>query len=200
MEDGKFITSAGVSAGIDMALALVARLTDEPTARMVQLAIEYDPHPPFGGIDWDQVNRDIYEPMLGPMVQQQLADRPELLAKLSGWPMRGISDGRRRWRGSCPVGGLLEGLEALAVLIGVELAAGQPLGQDLLWLESWLPVRLESGGPGRHLGASVSTATSAQKPSRPRVMSSQPQRSWRSRSSSGPPPVRSDLVSGDTPP
>jgi hypothetical protein len=30
------------------------------------------------------VNRDIYEPMLGPMVQQQLADQPELLAKLSG--------------------------------------------------------------------------------------------------------------------
>jgi hypothetical protein len=72
-----------VSAGIDMALALAARLTDEPTARMVQLAIEYDPHPPSGGIDWSQVNRDIYEPMLGPMVQQQLADRPELLAKLS---------------------------------------------------------------------------------------------------------------------
>jgi transcriptional regulator GlxA family with amidase domain len=40
VEDGKFITSAGVSAGIDMALALVARLTDEPTARMVQVAIE----------------------------------------------------------------------------------------------------------------------------------------------------------------
>jgi transcriptional regulator GlxA family with amidase domain len=83
VEDGRFITSAGVLAGIDMALALVARLTDEPTARMVQVAIEYDPHPPFGGIDWDQVDRDIYEPMLGPMVQQQLADRPELLAKLS---------------------------------------------------------------------------------------------------------------------
>jgi hypothetical protein len=30
------------------------------------------------------VDRDIYEPMLGPMVEQQLADRPELLAKLSG--------------------------------------------------------------------------------------------------------------------
>ena len=67
-----------------MALALVARLTDEPTARRVQLAIEYDPHPPFGPIDWIRVDRDIYEPMLGPMVQQQLADRPELLAKLSG--------------------------------------------------------------------------------------------------------------------
>jgi hypothetical protein len=72
-----------VSAGIDMALALVARLTDEATARRVQLALEYDPHPPFGGIDWSQVNRDIYEPMLGPMVPQQLADRPDLLAKLS---------------------------------------------------------------------------------------------------------------------
>jgi transcriptional regulator GlxA family with amidase domain len=83
VEDGKFITSAGVSAGIDMALALVARLTDEATARMVQLAIEYDPHPPFGGIDWSQVDRDIYEPILGPMVQRQLADRPELLTKLS---------------------------------------------------------------------------------------------------------------------
>jgi hypothetical protein len=48
VEDGRFITSAAVSAGIDTALALVARLTDEPTARMVQLAIEYDPHPPLG--------------------------------------------------------------------------------------------------------------------------------------------------------
>jgi transcriptional regulator GlxA family with amidase domain len=84
VEHGKFITSAGVSAGIDMALALVARLTDEATARLVQLSIEYDPHPPFGGIDWSQVNRDVYEPMLGPMVQRQLADRPELLTKLSG--------------------------------------------------------------------------------------------------------------------
>jgi hypothetical protein len=67
-----------------MALALVARLTDEATARLVQLAIEYDPHPPFGGIDWSQVDRHGYEPVLGPMVQRQLADRPELLARLSG--------------------------------------------------------------------------------------------------------------------
>jgi transcriptional regulator GlxA family with amidase domain len=55
VEDGKFITSAGVSAGIDMALYLVSRLTDEPTARRVQLALDYDPQPPFGGIDWDHV-------------------------------------------------------------------------------------------------------------------------------------------------
>jgi transcriptional regulator GlxA family with amidase domain len=84
VEDGKFITSAGVSAGIDMALALVARLTDEPTARMVQLWIEYDPQPPFGGIDWGQVDRDMSEPVVAQWVQTQLADRPELLTKLSG--------------------------------------------------------------------------------------------------------------------
>ncbi|HEX2073362.1 MAG TPA: hypothetical protein VHF92_06220 [Geodermatophilus sp.] len=47
--------SAGVSAGIDWALYLVSRLTDEATARRVQLAIDYDPQPPFGGIDWTHV-------------------------------------------------------------------------------------------------------------------------------------------------
>lgn len=52
VEDGKFIMSAGVSAGIDMGLYLASRLTDEATARRVQLALDYDPQPPFGGIDW----------------------------------------------------------------------------------------------------------------------------------------------------
>jgi transcriptional regulator GlxA family with amidase domain len=45
--DGKYVTGAGVSAGIDMALTLAARLTDEPTARGIQRTIEYDPQPPF---------------------------------------------------------------------------------------------------------------------------------------------------------
>jgi putative intracellular protease/amidase len=47
VEQGKVITAAGVSAGIDMALTLAARLKDETFARAVQLAIEYDPKPPF---------------------------------------------------------------------------------------------------------------------------------------------------------
>ena len=83
MVEGKVITAGGVSAGIDMALTLAAREAGEDEARALQLVIEYDPHPPFGGIDWDQVDRDIHEPTLGPMVRQQLADRRELLAKLS---------------------------------------------------------------------------------------------------------------------
>lgn len=47
VESGTVITAAGVSAGIDMALALAARLAGETTARAVQLGIEYDPQPPF---------------------------------------------------------------------------------------------------------------------------------------------------------
>ncbi|HJQ59219.1 MAG TPA: DJ-1/PfpI family protein [Vineibacter sp.] len=47
VEAGKVITAAGVSAGIDMALMLAARLTDRTTAEAMQLVIEYDPQPPF---------------------------------------------------------------------------------------------------------------------------------------------------------
>lgn len=38
-----------------MALYLIPRLTDEETARHVQLAIQYDPHPPLGGIDYNRL-------------------------------------------------------------------------------------------------------------------------------------------------
>jgi transcriptional regulator GlxA family with amidase domain len=45
--DGKYVTAAGVSAGIDMALALVGRIAGDEEAQRIQLAIEYDPHPPY---------------------------------------------------------------------------------------------------------------------------------------------------------
>ena len=45
--DGKLVTAAGVSAGIDMALALVGRIAGEQVAQAIQLGIEYDPQPPF---------------------------------------------------------------------------------------------------------------------------------------------------------
>jgi transcriptional regulator GlxA family with amidase domain len=47
VEDGKVMTAAGVSAGIDLALILASRLAGEPIAQAIQLAIEYDPEPPF---------------------------------------------------------------------------------------------------------------------------------------------------------
>ncbi len=45
--DGKLVTSAGVTAGIDMALMLVQRIAGEELAQAIQLGIEYDPAPPF---------------------------------------------------------------------------------------------------------------------------------------------------------
>ena len=47
VEQGKVITAAGVSSGIDMALTLVARIHGDDLAKAVQLGIEYDPQPPF---------------------------------------------------------------------------------------------------------------------------------------------------------
>lgn len=47
VEDGKVITAAGVSAGIDMALYLVGREAGPEVAQAIQLGIEYDPDPPF---------------------------------------------------------------------------------------------------------------------------------------------------------
>jgi transcriptional regulator GlxA family with amidase domain len=46
VEDGKIITAAGVSAGIDMALHLVSREAGPEIAQAIQLGIEYDPQPP----------------------------------------------------------------------------------------------------------------------------------------------------------
>ena len=45
--DGKYVTAAGVSAAIDMALALAGRMTGDDTAQAVQLGLEYDPQPPY---------------------------------------------------------------------------------------------------------------------------------------------------------
>ena len=47
VEQGKVITAAGVSAGIDMALTLAERIAGADIAQAIQLAIEYDPEPPF---------------------------------------------------------------------------------------------------------------------------------------------------------
>jgi len=45
--DGNIVTGAGVTSGIDFALALAAILAGEQVAREIQLQIEYDPAPPF---------------------------------------------------------------------------------------------------------------------------------------------------------
>ena len=51
VEDGRFLTAAGGSAGIDMLLALLARWKSRSGAQLAQLFMEYDPEPPFGPLD-----------------------------------------------------------------------------------------------------------------------------------------------------
>jgi putative intracellular protease/amidase len=45
--DGKYVTAAGVSSGIDMGLTLLGRIAGDDHARAVQLLTEYDPQPPY---------------------------------------------------------------------------------------------------------------------------------------------------------
>lgn len=59
--DGKVVTAAGVTAGIDMALDLVAREVGPEVAQAIQLGIEYDPDPPFDAGSPDKAPPEIVE-------------------------------------------------------------------------------------------------------------------------------------------
>ena len=54
VRDGNLLTGGGVTAGIDLALTVAAELYGQPVAEGIQLAIEYDPHPPFNAGHPDQ--------------------------------------------------------------------------------------------------------------------------------------------------
>lgn len=89
VEDGPFITGAGVSAGIDLALVLVAKLAGRQEATRIQLGIEYDPHPPSGGIDWARVGEAELQRQRQGGTGRKVSDarrllegRPDLLEKL----------------------------------------------------------------------------------------------------------------------
>jgi transcriptional regulator GlxA family with amidase domain len=62
---GKVITAAGVSSGIDMGLVLVAALQGDEMAKVIQLAIEYDPQPPFDAGAPSKVAPELRELVLG---------------------------------------------------------------------------------------------------------------------------------------
>ncbi|MFE3324370.1 DJ-1/PfpI family protein [Streptomyces sp. NPDC059176] len=57
--DGKYVTGAGVSAGIDMALHLLGRIAGDTVAQSVQLLTEYDPQPPYDAGSPDTAPADI---------------------------------------------------------------------------------------------------------------------------------------------
>lgn len=59
VREGKVITAAGVSSGIDMAPTLVAEEFGADAAQLTQLLIEYDPQPPFDAGSPDKAPADI---------------------------------------------------------------------------------------------------------------------------------------------
>ena len=61
VEQGKVITAAGVSSGIDMALTLAARIAGDEAAQLIQLYIEYDPEPPFSSGSTSSASPEIVE-------------------------------------------------------------------------------------------------------------------------------------------
>jgi transcriptional regulator GlxA family with amidase domain len=74
VEQGKVITAAGVSSGIDMGLVLAARIAGPEVAQAIQLGIEYDPEPPFDSGSTSKAAPEIVE-----LVRSVAAARPEYI-------------------------------------------------------------------------------------------------------------------------
>ena len=65
VRDGKVLTAAGVSAGIDMGLVLAAEIAGEDVAKAIQLGIEYDPAPPFDSGSPEKASPELVELIRG---------------------------------------------------------------------------------------------------------------------------------------
>jgi hypothetical protein len=88
LEEGKIVSCAGGTGGIDFGLKLIARIAGESNARMLQLMAEYDPSPPFGTFDWDRKNGS--DPFPLPQaeldaVRQALESQPAVLPAFESW-------------------------------------------------------------------------------------------------------------------
>ena len=76
VEDGNVITGAGVTSGIDFALVLTARIWGEAAAKAIQLALEYDPQPPFSSGSIKTAEPAIIATMrerMGPLLEKRVA-------------------------------------------------------------------------------------------------------------------------------
>jgi transcriptional regulator GlxA family with amidase domain len=92
--DGKYVTGAGVSAGIDMALLLTGKVHGEEAAKAIQLGIEYDPQPPFDAGSPDKASAST----LRLAMRMLMGDRP--VAMMAGLGQRLAQDRLRGLRGA----------------------------------------------------------------------------------------------------
>jgi putative intracellular protease/amidase len=77
VEQGKYVTAAGVSSGIDMALTLAARIAGDDVAQAIQLSIEYDPQPPFDSGSVAKAPGPVLDLVTAALAQRQREVSPE---------------------------------------------------------------------------------------------------------------------------
>ena len=95
VRNGKIITAAGVSAGIDMALYLAGQIAGPERAQAIQLMIEYDPQPPYQAGHMSKAPSNVRSLALRDMARASLTTRESwALLRLAGQQF--ISHARRR--------------------------------------------------------------------------------------------------------
>jgi putative intracellular protease/amidase len=73
VQTGKIITGAGVSAGIDLALLVAGLIWGDDMAKILQLAIEYDPQPPYDAGSPTKAGPDLMALVSGAVAEQEAA-------------------------------------------------------------------------------------------------------------------------------
>jgi cyclohexyl-isocyanide hydratase len=81
VRDGNVITGGGVTAGVDFALTLAAELAGASTAQRIQLAMEYEPAPPFSAGSPETAPPDV----VGELRERTAQQYPERRAALRAW-------------------------------------------------------------------------------------------------------------------
>jgi len=81
VRDGNILSGGGVTAGIDFVLALIAELSGQRVAEMVQLGLEYAPQPPFNAGRPDTASPEILEAVNA----RNATNRAQRRARLEGW-------------------------------------------------------------------------------------------------------------------
>lgn len=76
--DAKYLTTAGVSAGIDEGIHRARKLVGDDVARLIQLGMQYEPEPPLGPINWDPAFLDSVRPSWRPPLAELVATFPHL--------------------------------------------------------------------------------------------------------------------------
>lgn len=87
MRDGNIITGGGVTAGADFALTLISELRGEDAAQCVQLALEYEPAPPFNAGNAHTAPTHIRYSVMAQM-GEQMGDTPNRMKAIAAG-MRG---------------------------------------------------------------------------------------------------------------